>query len=489
MSDLLYNHLGTMRKLFILICPLILLVSCAKDLEEYNIDQKRAFEVPANTLFTNALKNLTNALTTPNVNSNVFRFYVQHWTTTTYLEEPRYNLTSRTIPLALWQSMYRDVLSDLHEARSIVEANSLLLPEQKNNQLAQIEVLEVYAWSVLVNTYGNIPYSEALDIENTQPKYDDAATIYADLMRRLDAAIGLLNPAGEGFSDGDLLYSGAIDKWVKFSNSLKLKLGMVLADADPTTAGKAVSEAAPNVFTSNADNATYKYVSAPPNNNPIADNINPILTSRKDFLAATTLVDEMNRLNDPRRAFYFEMVNGQYIGGLYGFLNTYANYSPVNEAISALDFEALLLDYSEVEFLLAEAVERNFISGTTAAEHYNNAITASIEYWGGSPAQAQAYLANPEVAYATAAGDFKQKIGTQKWIALYNRGYDAWIEWRRLDYPILSPPTGGNAPSGLAIPTRLIYPTTEPSLNTNYESGKAATGGDVATYKLFWDKF
>jgi len=481
-----------MKKLFIAILPLVLLASCAKDLGDYNVDPKRASVVPAATLFTGATRNLTNALTTPNVNSNVFRFFVQHWTTTTYLDEPRYNLTSRTIPLALWQSLYRDVLSDLHEAKRLIEADKLLTDEAvKNNQLAQIELLEVYAWSVLVNTYGDIPYSEALDIENTQPKYDDAATVYADLLSRLDAALGMLTPGSEGFSGADLLYSGSIANWVKFGNSLKLKMGMVLADANPTAAATAAVEAAPNVFTSNADNAVFPYMSAPPNNNPLADNLNPILTSRKDFVSSKTLVDQMNTLNDPRRGFYFSpMADGTFVGGAYGFTNTYANYSPINPNTYALDFEALLLDYSEVEFLLAEAVERGFVTGGgTAAEHYDNAITASIEYWGGTPADAAAYLLQPSVAYATATGDFKQKIGTQKWIALYNRGFDAWTEWRRLDYPALSPPTGGNAPAGLAIPTRLIYPTTEPSLNTNYESGKAATGGDVATFKLFWDKF
>ncbi|MBC7921722.1 MAG: SusD/RagB family nutrient-binding outer membrane lipoprotein [Ferruginibacter sp.] len=477
-----------MKKLGILICSLILLASCAKDLEEYNVDQKRATAVPAATLFTGATVNLADALTTPNVNSNVFRFYVQYWTATTYLEEPRYNLTSRTIPLALWQSLYRDVLSDLQEAKRLIQADPLLPQNEKNNQFAQIGITEVYAWSVLVNTYGNIPYTEALNIENTQPKYDDAATVYADLLTRLDAALGLLDPSAEGFASADLLYQGDIGHWVKFGNSLKLKLGMVLADANPAAAAAAVQAAAPNVFTGNADNAAFPYVSAPPNNNPIADNLNPALTSRKDFLSSVTLVDKMNSLSDPRRPAFFSPLNGEFVGGAYGFLNPYANFSPINPRIYTLDFEGLLLDYSEVAFFLAEAVERGFLPGS-AAEHYNDAITASIDYWGGSPADATAYLANPGVAYATAEGNYRQKIGTQKWIALYNRGYDAWIEWRRLDFPVLLPPSGGNAPSGLVIPTRLIYPTTEPSLNVNYQAGAEAIGGDKATTKLFWDRF
>jgi len=151
--------------------------------------------------------------------------------------------------------------------------------------------------------------------------------------------------------------------------------------------------------------------------------------------------------------------------------------------------EGLFLDYSETEFGLAEAIERGFITGD-AAEHYNKGVIASIVYWGGTTEAAAAYLAQPKVAYATATGDYKQKIGFQKWLALYNRGLDAWLEWRRLDYPKLLPPTGGNAPAGLQIPLRIIYPITEGTLNgANLKSAADAMGGDLTSVKLFWDKF
>jgi hypothetical protein len=89
------------------------------------------------------------------------------------------------------------------------------------------------------------------------------------------------------------------------------------------------------------------------------------------------------------------------------------------------------------------------------------------------------------VAYATAAGNWKQKIGTQKWIALYNRSYETWTELRRLDFPVITAPV--NAKSG--FPNRLTYPNTEQTLNgTSYTAAASAIGGDVVTTKLFWDK-
>ena len=177
--------------------------------------------------------------------------------------------------------------------------------------------------------------------------------------------------------------------------------------------------------------------------------------------------------------------NGGYSGGNPGESSNYATFSKPAETITAPDFPASLLDYSEVEFLLAEAIERGYNVGATAAIHYNNAVTASVVEWGGTEADASSYLSQPSVNYTTATGTYKEKIGTQKWIALYNRGWDAWIEWRRLDYPQLAP-----AASALSdIPLRYPYPVNEQNVNRlNYEAASAAIGGDNVTTKLWWDK-
>ncbi|GGN01114.1 hypothetical protein GCM10010967_39360 [Dyadobacter beijingensis] len=478
-----------MKKLIVLFLPFLLLTSCVDSLDDYNVDTKRPSTVPPVTLFSNALKGLADTLTTPNVNVNNYRLYTQQWTTTTYLDEPRYNVTARIIPESFWRGLYKGVISDLNESRRLINADALLTQATKDVQLAQIEVVEVMTWAALVNTFGNIPYSEALNPENPLPKYDDAKTVYDALLARLDAALPKLEAKGTAFGAGDLLYKGNIAQWVKFANSLKLKMAMIIADSDVEKAKKMVAEAAPKVFTSNADKAAFPFISTPPNYNPIAQNLNSLYTSRQDFIPSATIVNPMNDLNDPRRPFFFTTIGGKYVGGQYGFLNTYSAFSHVSDKIIDPAFEGLLLDYSEVEFLLAEAVERGFITGS-AADHYNKAVTASITYWGGTAAEATAYLAQPKVAYATAGANWKEKIGFQKWIALYNRGWESWVEWRRLDYPKLSPPSGGNVPAGLAIPVRMIYPIIEQTLNgANREAAAGAIGGDLATTKLWWDKF
>lgn len=475
-----------MKKLIIYLISMVFLTSCVDNLNDFNVDQKAPSKVPPGTLFTGALKDLSDVMTTPNVNTNNYRFYVQHWTSTQYLDEPRYNMTSRNIPQDMFQTLYRDVLSDLNDSKRLLQADESIVPALKSNQMAQVEIMEVYTWSILLNTFGDVPYTQALDPDISLPAYDDAQTVYNDILARLNSALSSIQIGAMGFGNADVIYEGDMAKWLKFGNSLKLKLGLVIADVDPEQAKTLVEAAAPNVFTSNADNAVFPYLPSAPNNNPVSENINPLRTSREDFVPANTLINVMNELEDPRRASYFTQVNGEYIGGRYGFENSFSQVSHINENITALDFEAVLMDYSEVEFLLAEALERGFAVGGTVEGHYNAAITASFNYWGVSGVSA--YLAKPEVNYSTASGDWKEKIGTQKWIALFNRGFDAWLEWRRLDAPTLMPPDVESL--DLTIPTRLIYPINEQTLNgANRSAAASAIGGDESSTKLWWDVY
>lgn len=462
-----------------------ILASCKKDLTSVNVDPKNPRIAPSAAFFSSAQKALADQLTSTNVNLNIFRLIMQYWQETTYTDESNYDIVTRPIPTQTWNILYRDVIRDLREAKTLIPAQVTDAAVQKN-QLAIAEITEIYTWYYLVTTFGDIPYTQAQDIENLQPVYDNQQTIYNDLLTRLDAAIGNLDVSAEGFGSADLLFEeGNVAAWKKFANSFKLKMGMTIADADEAKAKTAVESAvAAGVFASNADNATFKYLGASPNTNPIY--VDLVQSGRKDFVAANTITDTLKPLNDPRLDDYFTVdASGGYSGGEPGASSNYATFSKPNEAISAPDFPALLLSYDEVEFLLAEAKERGYNVPGTAQEHYNNAVTASILYWGGTTTEATAYLAQPSVAY-TSAGTYKQKIGEQKWIALYNRGWDSWIEWRRLDYPQIEAPETALTET----PVRLTYPTTEQNLNKkNYTAASASIGTDAVTTKLFWDKF
>ncbi len=476
-----------MKSYFIILLVLIMAAaSCKKDMSDINTNPKAATTAPGATLFSSAQKSFSDILTTPNVNNNVFEFIVQYWAATTYPQESRYDLGNRNIPQNWWTIIYRDVLRDINESIRLIRQQPQGTEAQeivRTNQLAIAKIMRVHAFSVLLNTFGDIPYSEALNVNDPTPSYDDQQEVYASLLDTLNMAISELDESEGSFGDQDLLYHGDVSGWFKFANSLKLRLAMVVADVDFNTAKMNVEEAAPNVFTSNADNAVFQYLSTPPNTNPIWTNL--VQSNRNDYVPANTLVKKMNDLDDPRREFYFTTdPGGAYSGGIYGAGNSFSKFSHVSDMILEPDFPSIWMDYAEVEFLLAEAVERGMNVGGTAAEHYNKAVTASITYWGGTTADATAYLAQPEVNYATAPGPWQQKIGTQQWLAMYLRSYDAWVVWRRLDYPALQPPPSAITP----IPIRYTYPSNEQNLNEeNYRQASQAIGGDEVTTPLFWD--
>lgn len=485
-----------MKNIFAIFLVFLLFSSCTK-LEDLNVNTKDPAEVPGESLFTGAQTNLIKQMVSPNVNSNIFRMFVQQWTETTYTDEANYDITTRPIPGNFWNTLYRDVLMNCQEADKVLLAKGDLMgddPAILINKRAINEILMVYAWTVLVETFGDVPYTEALTTV-LSPKYDDGLTIYKDLITRLNAAMATMDQTQGSFGEADAMYGGNVTLWYKFANSLKLRMGMLLADVDNALAKTTVEAAAPNVITDNKDNAAITFMGAQPNNNPVNENL--VKSGRNDFVGANTLVDVMNGLSDPRLPLFFTqtdtstqpgVVKLAFVGGEYGASNDYNKFSHVNPTLTTPAFEGMVFDHAQVEFLLAEGVERGFNVGGTAAEHYEKGIRASIGYWAsvnGVSADADSYLANPAVAYATAEGDWKQKIGIQKWIALYNSGFESWTAFRMLDYPQLVAPPDAESD----LPLRLKYPVAEQTLNgANRAAAAAAIGGDDVATKLFWDK-
>ncbi len=472
-----------MKKL-ILFAFLIGFISC-ENFDGWNIDTKHPSNVAGAFLFTSAQRVFARDLQSTNVNINIFKMFAQHWTETTYTDEANYDLLNRNIGEVLWSDIYRNVLADLIESKNIISKNVSLDAKTKANQLAIIDLNAVFAWHFLVDTYGDIPYSEALTgIDNLVPKYDDDEAIYMDLFSRIDADIAQLNGGGNSFGSADLIYNGSTSSWVKFANSLKLKMAVRISDFNSAMATTLATQAVNGgVFNSPADNFAFPFEMTPPNTNPIWESL--VQSGRKDFVVANTFVDIIVPLNDPRAKVFMQENLGPdtFLGGPYGENNSYNNYTHVGALWHTEDLEGLLMSYSEVEFLMAEAIERNLISGN-AETHYKNAVSASIIYFGGSQVDADTYLAQPTVDYTT-IGNWKEAIGVQKWLSLYGNGFEAWASWKLLDYPntMNRPPV-----SNLPIPRRYIYPNGENDVNqANYTAASSAIGGDQLDSRVFWD--
>lgn len=474
-----------MKKYILAASLLFSIIGCSDDYyDSINIDQTNPSTVPASFLITHATTSLFHQMGNTNVNLNVFRMFAQYFTTTTYTQEPNYDLNTRNIPGQHWNRLYTRVLYSLQDAKQKVEDDTNLLPAEKNNQLAMIEIMEVYTWQVLVDTFGNIPYSDALKgLDNQFPTYDKAAVIYEDLIARAQHAISLIDTNVDGL-DEDIIFGGNMSLWKKTGGSLLLRLGVQLSDVNQSLASSAINSAMQaGVISSNNENFQMNHLSSSPYTNPLYEDL--VLSGRTDFLPANTIVDYMNDLNDPRRALYFDdLGTGTYSGGTYGAPNSYLAYSHLGTLLFTATTPSCLIDYAEVEFLLAEAAEKGYNVGGSVEHHYNAGIKASMEYWGVDPDDIETYLASPDVAFNTAQGNTKQKIAKQFWLAMYNRGFEGWNVWRRLDAPTLNVA----AQSGSPVPTRYTYPESESSINSEaYSQAVSDMGGDTQTIKLFWD--
>ncbi len=186
-----------MKKIYIIFIVLIgISISCTKNFEDFNTDKKHPVEVPGDFIFANAQKALADQVASANVNLNIWKLVAQYWTETTYTDEANYDIVNRTIPDNTFRTYYRDILSDFKEARKVIEGEVTVSADEdmeKQNKLRIITLLECYAFQELVDMFGNVPYSQALDIENIHPVYDDASAIYDDLIDKVKTATDELN--------------------------------------------------------------------------------------------------------------------------------------------------------------------------------------------------------------------------------------------------------------------------------------------------------
>ena len=470
---------------------------CTKDFEELNTNPNEPASVSPGFLLTASQKRIMDEMNDSFWGSRRGMQLAQYWSSNQYSNESRYQFRTE-VSNASWRDFYAGPLQDLNQI-IILNTDD---PEgtsgfgSNGNQIAVAKILQAWVYQMLTDAWGPIPMSAALQgVAETTPAYDSQQAVYAGIMTLLNDAMSSMD-SGPG-PQGDQIYGGDMMMWEKFANSVKLRVAMRMSDVDPAGA-KAAGEAALSggmIIAANEDNAEFPYINAAPNNHPI----NEDYKTRNDFAASNTMVDWLSAMNDPRLGVYFNpaVATGTYVGEIYGLDEANAaitmndDVSQRGDAILAGDFPGIFFDAAQTHFLCAEAAERGW-SGTPldAEGHYNAAVTLSMQWWGLTDADAiNAYLGQADVAYTSAPGDWKQKIGAQKWAALYMQGHEAWAEYRRLDAPTLNPCADGALAGDGSVPTRFLYPLDEQTLNNSgYDTGVAGLGGeDGLNVKLWWD--
>lgn len=385
-------------------------------------------------------------------------------------------------------------------------------------------IWRVYLFHHVTDLFGDVPYSEALKASegNFTPKYDRQEDIYIDMLKELDEAANAFDPNRPTLGGADLFYGGSIDQWRKFAYSLMLRLAIRLTDARPDLAETYVRKAiAGGVITEDQDIARVPYAAGGTNTerNPKAntlvngDFINPQTTSRlQGSKYAETFIEHLKHTNDPRLAvlavvwlgpegskvphFEPERQRGMKNGALFGEPVDFETYSePRRETILNYGSPVLVMTNAEVYLLLAESAIRGWYGGS-AKEAYDNAVRAGMRQWAlfGSagviaPERIEQYLKeNP----FNNAGSFEEKleqISTQKWVSLFLDFLEIYANWRRTDYPRLTPTNYPGNLTGGRIPRRRIIPDEEIFQNeTNFMEALERQGvGNNLMSTVWWD--
>ncbi|MEO6285926.1 MAG: SusD/RagB family nutrient-binding outer membrane lipoprotein [Dyadobacter sp.] len=478
------KHIGI--KGIILASTAVLLAGCGDSLEKVNENPNEAIVAQPEYLLANSIKSNADLILGSDASMETTTLFVQHWAKIQYTDVDKYTVSISNVQ-NVWTNLYSQGLTDFSTIIKIGEETGNV------NYQAVGLILKSWSFQLLTDLYGDIPYTQAVKINETlTPKYDAQKDVYLGLLSDLKRASELINTGGSPIS-GDLVYNGNLTKWKKFANSLRLRIALRIADKDPQTAKTVIAELAANksaLIASNDEIAQLVYLSSP-NQNPVSRD----RETRDDYRVSKSVIDKLQELKDPRLAIYANKTVDATPTGYIGVTNGlpadsaaklgFTKTSKLGDYFTAPSSPSVFLAYSEVLFNLAEAAQRGFIPDN-AADLYKAAVTASLQQFKVSATDITAYLAQPAVAYS--AANYKKSIGDQKWLALFSQGLEAYTEWRRLDFPQLKPAYAGVL--GGKFPLRLTYPTGEQALNgANYKAAVASQGEDRLTTKLWFDAF
>jgi hypothetical protein len=401
----------------------------------------------------------------------------------------RYYITENT-GAGFWNNSYRWL-------KQVDDLKKAAIAEGDKNYEAISLVLNAWIYSNLTDTYGDVPFSQASQLDDNilQPKFDRQKDIYLRLLDDLNTANSLFI-TNKMLSGGDLFYKADTDpngiiNWKKFCNSLSLRLlTRILSREGEINVKERIQEIINNptvypVFQTNADAAKLDITGVSPLMPPIA-RPQDFTTGRA---ASDFFVQALKANNDPRMAMFFTQAkdlkgnNIGYVGAPSGYpFGTVFTYQPsnLNQNLAKAPLKIFIYPYAELQFTLAELALKGIITGT-AKTYYENGVKASIEQWGAVvPAN---YFDNPNVAYEA---DLK-KIMLQKYIALFFVDQQQWFEKRRTGFPVL-PDNGGLLNNG-ELPQRLMYPPNPKVLNSaNYQAAVQQMGGDNINVKMWWNK-
>lgn len=511
------------------VVAVLFIMSCTKGFEKKNQDPYAITSIDPGLLFTGAERNMN--IGSWDGEQTIVQQYINAYNAGATAGF-QFNLDVDGYSNDRWGA-YTGVIKPLVQIISIIKDDPA-----KKNLYDMVRIWKAFAFMTIVDTYGDVPYSEAgkAYLEGkVYPKYDKMADIYADLYTELKTATTDLSLTGD-YVKSDLFFGGGtaspattaaqIAHWKKIGYSLMLRLGMRYSKLDQAKAASIAQEAfAGGVILSNSDNVVVtQYNSTTPNGfGNLQRNISPYF-----YYLAEPFVTQLKSTADPRLKYIgasyanpttvtstatrdtttanqygfpigYDAVSVLSAPGTRGAKGGGLNYTQLNYQVMLSSVApALFITNAQTQLLLAEAKFRGWItSSTTTQQYYEAGVRAAMDDWNYFPGtfspavsntEKDNFLAGAGVAYNDA--NALMLINTQYWIASITNGPEGFANWRRSGYPALlrNKYNDDLVPDGGFV-RRMSYPDDEAASNPdNYKIAAASMGGDKITKRVFWDK-
>lgn len=495
----------------------LLLTSCTKDFEEINTDPNNTPAALPNQLLAPALVNTMqyNLIRNRNLNNELMQVTVD-------LGDNEGKVFRYELRTTLADYLYNGWYSQLTNFKDI--AISASLPVNYNESYIGISlVCQSWIYSMLTDTYGDVPYFKSnlgRDSLIMEPPFDRQKDIYLDIFEKLDSANTLLATNAAIVGKSDPVFGGDVTKWRRFCNSLYLRLLMrvsgkaEVADFCQSKIHEIVegNPAKYPIMTSNDHSAILRWTG-------VAPITSPLMTVREQDFRAVAIgaffIDNLVLWNDPRidrinygtgaptvtNRWAIAPVDGIYEGVPSGYLpgsnvqrrsyfysnthNSSTGPSLMNEPLTGM-----IMNYAELQFLLAEAAVKGWISNNTAESYYREGVRNSITLWLPNwNMDLDTYLNQADLQWVEnfTLDQKMELIHLQKYYALFLVDLQQWFEYRRTGHPTL--PDGPGLANGGVMPARLNYPNYVQSTNpTNYRKAVEAQGPDVISTQVWWQK-
>lgn len=484
-----------MKKIIASLAALGLIISgCTKDFDKINENPNAPENISPQFL----LANVISVAADQNTYDQGFilaGYLVQHAASVEFERIDRYEMGSNS---EYWNSIYQ-LLNDIKSMKSVEGTNEAYM--------AVGDIMRCHLFSQLTDMWGDVPYTEALLATegNYTPAYDRQEDIYTHpetgLIAVLQKAAATLENTSVGLK-GDVMYNGNLDKWVRFANSLQVRYLMRMSNRfdegkHPDLLSRLeVLANSGKLMQSNADNAVVPYLSSAPNQFPL---FNAAQGGYQEHRMTQTADSILSLWDDPRKMVLYKPTQKSVIDGnpqYKGLLNGQSNATIASKGIDLNDIslfgsifrdqpdgvDAQIMQYAELQFALAEAAERGYISAG-ATPYYENGIAASFSYYNAQlPAD---YFTRTAVALD--GTENLNRILTQKWLSLINCGHEAWFDVRRTGMPYLAP--GPDNLNNDMYPVRYLYPESEQATNnaSYQEAISRYPQGDNINSKCWWN--